>query len=177
MRIISGFHRGKRILAPKKLPVRPTTYRSKEALFNILQHQFDWENTSALDLFSGTGSISYEFGSRGAKEIIAVDQNKMCNDFIRKTSERLELNIKAIKMDAIKYLSTISKSYNLIFADPPYHHKTHQYISLIETIFVNNLLKKEGLLIIEHSSQKKLESHPRFLQSRKYGSNVFSFFE
>ena len=101
----------------------------------------------------------------------------MCNDFIRKTSERLELNIKAIKMDAIKYLSTISKSYNLIFADPPYHHKTHQYISLIETIFVNNLLKKEGLLIIEHSSQKKLESHPRFSQSRKYGSNVFSFFE
>lgn len=177
MRIISGFHRGKRILAPKKLPVRPTTDRSKEALFNILQHQFDWENTSALDLFSGTGSISYEFGSRGAKEIIAVDQNKMCNDFIRKTSERLELNIKAIKMDAIKYLSTISKSYNLIFADPPYHHKTHQYISLIETIFVNNLLKKEGLLIIEHSSQKKLESHPRFSQSRKYGSNVFSFFE
>ena len=177
MRIISGFHRGKRILAPKKLPVRPTTDRSKEALFNILQHQFDWENTSALDLFSGTGSISYEFGSRGAKEIIAVDQNKMCNDFIRKTSERLELNIKAIKMDAIKYLSTISKSSNLIFADPPYHHKTHQYISLIETIFVNNLLKKEGLLIIEHSSQKKLESHPRFSQSRKYGSNVFSFFE
>ena len=177
MRIISGFHRGKRILAPKKLPVRPTTDRSKEALFNILQHQFDWENTSALDLFSGTGSISYEFGSRGAKEIIAVDQNKMCNDFIRKTSERLELNIKAIKMDAIKYLSTISKSYNLIFADPPYHHKTHQYISLIEIIFDNNLLKKEGLLIIEHSSQKKLESHPRFSQSRKYGSNVFSFFE
>ena len=177
MRIISGFHRGKRILAPKKLPVRPTTDRSKEALFNILQHQFEWENTSALDLFSGTGSISYEFGSRGVKEIIAVDQNKMCKDFIRKTSERLELNIKAIKMDAIKYLSTISKSYNLIFADPPYHHKTHQYISLIETIFVNNLLKKEGLLIIEHSSQKKLESHPRFSQSRKYGSNVFSFFE
>ena len=177
MRIISGFHKGKRILAPKKLPVRPTTDRSKEALFNILQNQFDWENTSALDLFSGTGSISYEFGSRGAKEIIAVDQNKMCNDFIRKTSERLELNIKAIKMDAVKYLSTISKSYDLIFADPPYHQKTDQYIRLIETIFDNNLLKKEGLLIIEHSRQKKLESHPRFSKSKKYGNNVFSFFE
>ena len=177
MRIISGSHKGRRILAPKKLPVRPTTDRSKEALFNILQHQYDWENTVALDLFSGTGSISYEFGSRGAKEIIAVDQNKICIDFIRKTSEILELNIQTIQMEANKYLSTVSTSYDLIFADPPYHHKTHQYISLIETIFVNNLLKKEGLLIIEHSSQKKLESHPRFSQSRKYGSNVFSFFE
>jgi 16S rRNA (guanine(966)-N(2))-methyltransferase RsmD len=87
MRIISGSHKGRRLTAPKKLPVRPTTDRSKEALFNILQHQYDWKNTAVLDLFSGTGSISYEFGSRGVKNIIAVDQNKMCVDFIRKTSE------------------------------------------------------------------------------------------
>ena len=177
MRIISGSHKGRRILAPKKLPVRPTTDRSKEALFNILQHQYDWENTVALDLFSGTGSISYEFGSRGAKEIIAVDQNKICIDFIRKISKILELNIQTIQMEANKYLSTVSTSYDLIFADPPYHMETHQYISLIEIIFDNKLLKQEGLLIIEHSRQKKLESHPRFFQSRKYGNNVFSFFE
>ena len=107
MRIISGAHKGRRLIAPKKLPVRPTTDRSKEALFNILQHQYDWENTSVLDLFSGTGSISYEFGSRGVKNIIAVDQNKMCVDFIRKTSESLKLQIQVTQMDALKYLSAV----------------------------------------------------------------------
>ena len=83
MRIISGTHKGRRLVAPKKLPVRPTTDRSKEGLFNILQHKYDLKNTSVLDLFSGTGSISYEFGSRGVNNITAVDQNKNCVDFIR----------------------------------------------------------------------------------------------
>ena len=113
MRIISGSHKGRRIIAPKKLPVRPTSDRSKEAIFNILQHQYDLESTVALDLFSGTGNISYEFGSRGAKNITAVDQNRMCVDFIRKTSKILELNIQVIQMKVIKYLSTKSTSFDL----------------------------------------------------------------
>ena len=154
MRIISGAHKGRRLIAPKKLPVRPTTDRSKEALFNILQHQYDWENTSVLDLFSGTGSISYEFGSRGVKNIIAVDQNKMCVDFIRKTSESLKLQIQVTQMDALKYLSAVKTQFDLIFADPPYDSETQQYIEIIETVFANQLIDRQGLLIIEHSEQE-----------------------
>ena len=102
MRIISGTHKGRRLVAPKKLPVRPTTDRSKEGLFNILQHKYDLKNTSVLDLFSGTGSISYEFGSRGVNNITAVDQNKNCIDFIRMTSESLKLKIQVTQMDSKK---------------------------------------------------------------------------
>ena len=177
MRIISGSHKGRRLTAPKKLPVRPTTDRSKEALFNILQHQYDWENTTVLDLFAGTGSSSFEFGSRGVKNIIAVDQNKMCIDFIRKTSESLELPIQLTQMDALKYLSAVKMQFDLIFADPPYDLGTQQYIEIIEKVFANQLLDRQGQLIIEHSDQEKFEQHPKFSQSRKYGSNVFSFFE
>jgi 16S rRNA (guanine966-N2)-methyltransferase len=177
MRIISGSHKGRKLVAPKNLPVRPTTDRSKEALFNILQHQYDWENTTVLDLFSGTGSISYEFGSRGVKNIIAVDQNKMCIDFIRKTSESLKLPIQVTQMDTRKYLSSVKMQFDLIFADPPYDMATPQYHEIIEKVFANQLLDEHGLLIIEHSDQEGFEEHSRFSQSRKYGSNVFSFFE
>lgn len=177
MRIISGSHKGRRLTAPKKLPVRPTTDRSKEALFNILQHQYHWENMAVLDLFAGTGSISYEFGSRGVKNITAVDQNKMCLDFIRKTSESLELPVQLTQMDALKYLSVVKMQFDLIFADPPYDLGTQQYIEIIEKVFDNQLLEQQGLLILEHSDQEKFEQHPKFSQSRKYGSNVFSFFE
>lgn len=177
MRIISGSHKGRKLVAPKNLPVRPTTDRSKEALFNILQHQYDWENTTVLDLFSGTGSISYEFGSRGVKNIIAVDRNKMCIDFIRKTSESLKLPIQVTQMDTRKYLSSVKMQFDLIFADPPYDMATPQYHEIIEKVFANQLLDEHGLLIIEHSDQEGFEEHSRFSQSRKYGSNVFSFFE
>ena len=177
MRIISGSHKGRKLVAPKNLPVRPTTDRSKEALFNILQHQYDWENTTVLDLFSGTGSISYEFGSRGVKNIIAVDQNKMCIDFIRKTSESLKLPIQVTQMDTRKYLSSVKMQFDLIFADSPYDMATPQYHEIIEKVFANQLLDEHGLLIIEHSDQEGFEEHSRFSQSRKYGSNVFSFFE
>ena len=177
MRIISGSHKGRRLSAPKKLPVRPTTDRSKEALFNILQHQFDWKDITVLDLFAGTGSISYEFGSRGVKNIIAVDQNKMCVDYIRKTSEMLELPILVIQMETLKYLSIVKSQFDLIFADPPYNLGNINYLDFITCVFSNKLLNDGGLLIIEHSEQEKLDSHANFLQSRKYGSNVFSFFE
>ena len=177
MRIISGIHKGRRIIAQKKLPVRPTTDRSKEAIFNILQNQYYWENSSVLDLFSGTGSISYEFGSRGVKNIIAVDQNKMCVDFIRKTSVSLKLPIRVIQMDVIKYLSSVKKSFDLIFADPPYNIETEQYTQIVKSVFSNQLLNNQGLLIIEHSEREDLEKNFGFVQSRKYGSNVFSFFK
>ena len=177
MRIISGSHKGRRLTAPKKLPVRPTTDRSKEALFNILQHQYHWENIVVLDLFAGTGSISYEFGSRGVKNITAVDQNKMCLDFIRKTSESLELSVQLTQMDALKYLSVVKMQFDLIFADPPYDLGTQQYIEIIEKVFDNQLIEQQGLLILEHSDQEKFEQHQKFNQSIKYCSNVFSFYK
>tara|TARA_B100001250_G_scaffold336024_1_gene302402 strand:+ start:114 stop:650 length:537 start_codon:yes stop_codon:yes gene_type:complete len=177
MRIISGFHKGRRLTAPKKLPVRPTSDRSKEALFNILQHQYGWENAAVLDLFSGTGSISYEFGSRGVKNIIAVDQNKMCVDFIRKTSESLKLPIRVTQMETLKFLSDVKMQFDFIFADPPYDLGTQHYLEIIEKVFTNKLLDENGLLIIEHSEKKEFKEHHRFVQSRKYGSNVFSFFQ
>ncbi|MEC7068304.1 MAG: RsmD family RNA methyltransferase, partial [Bacteroidota bacterium] len=116
MRIISGTHKGRRLVVPKKLPVRPTTDRSKEGLFNILQHKSDLKNTSVLDLFSGTGSISYEFVSRGVNNITAVDQNKNCIDFIRMTSESLKLKIQVTQMDTKKYLSSVKTQFDIIFA-------------------------------------------------------------
>ena len=177
MRIISGTHKGRRLVAPKKLPVRPTTDRSKEGLFNILQHKYDLKNTSVLDLFSGTGSISYEFGSRGVNNITAVDQNKNCVDFIRMTSESLKLKIQVTKMDTKKYLSSVKTQFDIIFADPPYNLGFLQYIEIIDTVFDKHILKRRGILIIEHSDQIDFEKHSWFSQSRRYGSNVFSFFE
>ena len=177
MRIISGSHKGKRIFAPKKLTVRPTTDRSKEALFNILQYQFDWSLIKVLDLFAGTGNISYEFASRGVNEVFSVDKNSHCIKFIQQTAKKLDLGIKTIQIDALKYLSSISMNFDIIFADPPYDIDKQIYFKLVNIIFENNRLKKNGVLIIEHFEQKYLEAHPKFSQSRKYGSNIFSFFE
>ena len=177
MRIISGSHKGKKLFAPKKLPVRPTTDRSKEALFNILQHQYDWSSIRVLDLFAGTGNISYEFASRGVNEVFSVDKNSHCIKFIQQTAEKLDLRIKTIQIDALDYLSSISMNFDIIFADPPYKIDQQGYFKIVNIIFKNNRLKKNGLLIIEHCEQKHLELHPKFKQSRKYGSNIFSFFE
>ena len=177
MRIISGSHKGRRIIAPKKLHVRPTTDRSKEALFNILQHQYPWKDTSILDLYAGTGSISYEFASRGVEKITTVDQNKMCIDFIQKTAQSLDLQLQPVQMDAIKFITVVKTQFDLIFADPPYNLGDKNYIELIETIFDHKILKDGGLFIIEHGGQEIFKDHPRFSKSRKYGSNVLSFFE
>ena len=177
MRIISGSHKGRKLFAPKKLPVRPTTDRSKEALFNFLHHRYDWTSIRALDLFSGTGGISYEFASRGVKEVYSVDVNSHCIKFIQQTAQKLDLKINTIKSDALKYLSNINIDFDLIFADPPYDKDYQSYLKLVNIIFENNKLKKNGLLIFEHPEQKYFEAHPKFSQARKYGSNIFSIFE
>ena len=178
MRIISGSHKGIRLFAPKKLLVRPTTDRSKEALFSILQHQYDWSSIRVLDLFAGTGNISYEFASRGVNEVFSVDKNRHCIKFIKQTAEKLDFRINAIQIDAIEYLlSSISLNFDVIFADPPYNFDQHSYLRIVNIIFKNNRLKKNGLLILEHCEKNFLGLHPKFRQSRKYGSNIFSFFE
>ena len=177
MRIISGRHRGKRIVAPKKLPVRPTTDMVKEALFNILYNTYSFENIRVLDLYAGTGNISFEFASRGVPEIIAVDADARCIQFIASTAKELEAPIQVVKQDALRYLDRAVGSYDIIFADPPYDLPLEEMSKIPEMVFERDLLMEEGILVLEHSKHLKLEELPGHTESRKYGSSVLSFFE
>ena len=174
MRIISGKHKGRKIIAPKQLPVRPTTDRSKEALFNIIQHRFEFSQIQVLDLYAGTGNISYEFASRGAAQITAVDQNRFCIQFIQKTTAGLDLNITAIKEDSQRFIEQNENKYDLIFADPPYEFQEKSYEILADRS--QYLLKPEGLFILEHYKKIKLNHLKGFDFERVYGNNIFSFF-
>ncbi|PCH78508.1 MAG: 16S rRNA (guanine(966)-N(2))-methyltransferase RsmD [Flavobacteriaceae bacterium] len=177
MRIISGVHKSKRLMAPKKLPVRPTTDMAKEALFNILNNLYYIDSVSVIDLFSGTGNISFEFGSRGCTNIVAVDAHFGCVKFIKSTATDLELPIDVIKSDVYKFLGRTKLTADIIFADPPYDFTQEQFENIVNLIVEKQLVKEDGLLIIEHSKQTKLENHPHFSYSKKYGGNIFSFFE
>lgn len=175
MRIVSGTHRGRIIKPPKNLPVRPTTDIAKESLFNILNNLICFEDLKVLDLFAGTGSISFEFSSRGCKEVTAVEQNFKCVNFIKKTSDQLNMGgIKVVQANTFSFLKT-SLQYDLIFADPPYD--IGRYEELTNLILNNNILAKEGLLIIEHPAEIQLSHFPGFSQLRNYGKVHFSFFE
>lgn len=177
MRIISGQFKGRRISAPKKLPVRPTTDMAKEALFNILNNSFYFDEISVLDLFAGTGSISYEFASRGTENITCVDEDFGCIKFINKTAEEFEMSINTIKSDVFKFLETTKLQSDVIFVDPPYAFSLEQFSRIPELIFQNGLLNDEGLLIVEHAKQTDLSKLPNFSYAKNYGSSVFSFFE
>jgi 16S rRNA (guanine966-N2)-methyltransferase len=176
MRIVSGTHKGKKIIAPKKLPVRPTTDFAKEALFNILNNQYHFSTLKVIDLFSGTGNIAYEFASRGAVEIIAVDGHFECVKFINKISGELELPIRTVKSDVFKYLKATGETANLIFADPPYDFEVESLQQIVDLVFSRELLLDGGSLIIEHSKRIDLSTLERFSEIRKYGNSVFSFF-
>tara|TARA_B000000532_G_C18856287_1_gene401937 strand:- start:1089 stop:1613 length:525 start_codon:yes stop_codon:yes gene_type:complete len=172
VRIISGKHKGKRIIAPQNLPVRPTTDRAKEALFNILESRYYFNGKNVLDLFSGTGNISYEFASRGIEEIICIDSNYNCIRFIDSYSEQLKINISTTKSDCIEYLNRCEKQFNFIFADPPYYYNNH--LELVKIVRTNNLVKDDGCLIIEHDNTTSFEEENAEL--RKYGTVHFSIF-
>lgn len=177
MRIISGQYKGRRIQAPKKLPVRPTTDMAKEALFNILNNHYYFDEISVLDLFAGTGSISYEFASRGTKAIMCVDEDYGCIKFINQTAEAFEMPIQTIKSDVYKFLESSKQQATVIFADPPYAFSAEQFAKIPELVFQNNLLEIDGLLIIEHAKQTDLSHLDCFSYSKHYGGSVFSFFE
>ncbi|MEG9326315.1 RsmD family RNA methyltransferase [Salinimicrobium catena] len=177
MRIVSGTLKGKRIIAPKKLPVRPTTDFAKEALFNILNNQYHFSALKVIDLFSGTGNISYEFASRGAEEIIAVDGHFECVKFINKISQELDLPIRTVKSDVFKYLKATGEKAHIIFADPPYNFEEDSLQQIVDTVFSRELLLEGGSLIIEHHKKIDLSSLDHFSEVRKYGNSVFSFFE
>jgi 16S rRNA (guanine(966)-N(2))-methyltransferase RsmD len=176
MRIIGGTLKGLRLNPPKNLPVRPTTDLAKEALFNILLNQIEFDDIKVLDLFCGTGNIAYEFASRGAKQVIAVDRSIHCINYIKDTSRQHGLtNIKTFKADIFKYLQVETEQYDLIFADPPYD--MNQIPEIPKIIFEKNLLSPDGLLIVEHQSMQNLSNHPAFVEQRKYGHSSFSFFK
>lgn len=177
MRIISGKHRGKRLSVPKNLPVRPTTDMNRETLFNILNNYYDFNGLRVLDLFSGTGGMAYEFGSRGAESVTAVDQNAACVKFIRQTARELDLPIDVVQGDAFKYLEKTRTAFEVIFADPFYDLPQQDFEKLHRLIFGNELLSPEGMFILEHSKHTSLDHLEHFSFSRKYGSTVFSFFE
>ncbi|WP_276348032.1 RsmD family RNA methyltransferase [Daejeonella sp. JGW-45] len=175
MRVIGGKLKGIRLNPPAKLPVRPTTDIAKEALFNILYNQFDFDSIHVLDLFSGTGNISIEFASRGVSSITSVDRNFGCYNYLKSVAKQYDLHaIQVNKADVFKFLEMETEKYDLIFADPPYD--LPQMNLLAPAIFTKALLKPEGFLIIEHPSMKKIDNDPHFVEQRIYGSSSFSFF-
>lgn len=177
MRIISGKYKSRRITAPKNLPVRPTTDMAKEALFNILNNTYYFQDLNVLDLFAGTGNISYEFASRAAKNIVSVDADFGCIKFITATAKELELAIDVVKSDVFKYLKKTTSEFDIIFADPPYDMSLALFSEIVAITFERTLLLKDGLLIIEHSKHTDLSHLDHYTHQRKYGGSVFSFFK
>ena len=177
MRIISGKYKSRRITAPKQLPVRPTTDRAKESLFNIINNEYYFDGLKVLDLFAGIGSISFEFASRGATELTSVDANFECTKFITKTAAQLGIDINVITRKVLDFLGTAFQQYDIIFADPPYDYSDEEFVEFIDVIFERQLLSEKGVFILEHSKHTDLSSYPKFQRSRNYGHSVFSWFE
>ena len=176
MRIISGSLGSRRIDTPNNLPVRPTTDMAKEALFNILNNKYYLEDLSVLDLFSGTGNISYEFFSRGSESISCVEQNFKCINFIKEVKEKFEMDsLQVVQSDCFSFLNTVKDKYHIIFADPPYDMPNYE--DVINTVFSRDLLLEDGMLIMEHSKNTNLSQNKYFSEKRKYGGVNFSFFK
>lgn len=175
MRIISGKFRGRQIHPPTKLPVRPTTDFAKESLFNILNNLVDFEQIEVLDLFAGTGNISYEFFSRGCLKVTSVEISHRCASFIRGNAENMKAEtMNVVRADVFRFIQHAGRLYDIIFADPPYDMESID--TLPETILQNNLLKEDGIFILEHSRDYDFSSSPGFSDHRKYGNVNFTFF-
>ncbi|MFK7806335.1 MAG: RsmD family RNA methyltransferase [Saprospiraceae bacterium] len=178
MRIIGGEFKGRKFTPPaKNWPTRPTTDYAKEGLFNILNNRIDFEETKMLDLFGGTGNHSYEFISRGCKDVTYVDQYRGCVQFVTKTAQTLNIEdrIKIRKADVFKFIKRSSEQYDYIFADPPFSLPKAEQIP--DLVFENDLLSKGGLFVMEHGPNRGFEEHDRFSEARNYGKIVFSFFK
>lgn len=175
MRIISGRYRGRKISPKNTLSVRPTTDMAKESLFNILSNNFDFEGMSILDLFAGTGSISFEFLSRGCQNVTSVDINSRCIENIIHAAKTLDTReIHPVKANVFNYLNGVKRTFDIIFADPPYDMEGVETIPGI--VFEKELLNNEGWLIIEHSEKHRFTDYPNFYQHRKYGKVNFTIF-
>ncbi|HCK23096.1 MAG TPA: hypothetical protein DHW15_13350, partial [Bacteroidetes bacterium] len=175
MRVISGTLKGRRFQPPAKIPARPTTDFAKEGLFNILTNQRAIDEESFLDLFGGTGSISYEMGSRGCEKIVLVEKDPKSAAFIRQQSEAFGLNIQVLQMDVFEYIRSAGYKYSLIFAGPPYALPTLNQIP--GEIFEAQLLEPGGWLILEHNPNHDFSQHPYYKWQRNYGTTFFAIFE
>ncbi|MBL4754150.1 MAG: RsmD family RNA methyltransferase [Flavobacteriales bacterium] len=176
MRIISGLYKGRRITAPSVLPVRPTTDAAKESLFNILSNSFSFDQISFLDLFTGTGNISYEMASRGCTDISAVDIDYRCTGFVKATASNLGMEgLLAVKRDVYQYLREVSRSYDIIFADPPYKHGETALIHKL--VFERGLLEEDGCLILEHGEDQDFSSLAHLHDERRIGNVNFTIFK
>lgn len=175
MRIVGGKYKGRILQIPKNLKARPTTDFAKESLFNILSNHFYFEELEVLDLFGGTGSISFEFASRGVRKVDLVESNYRHVTSIQRNLEHLEeKNIKVYKADVFRFIKGIDTRYDIIFADPPYDMPL--FDELYRLIMQQEILKKDGWLILEHSSKTILEDQSRLIQKRSYGGVNFSIF-
>lgn len=175
MRIVSGKYKGRAINPPRNLRARPTTDFAKENLFNVLGNLVDFEECDVLDLFAGTGSISYEFASRGARSVTSVEINSVHYNFIRQTAAQLGIeNLYAVKANVFLYLKSCPKRFDVIFSDAPYDLEGSEQV--VRLALENDLLRPEGILVFEHSKKMDFSAYPEFWQQRSYGSVQFSFF-
>lgn len=176
MRIIRGVLKTKRITVPKGFPSRPTTDFAKEGLFNMLENRLDFIDLKLLDLCAGTGNISFEWLSREAGEVLAIDNNFKATKHIRSLAREFEMTdkIQVVHYDILKYLEKLTDSFDLVFADPPYDYKFHN--DIVRLVFEKKLLNEGGLLIVEHGKRTDLSELPHFELSRTYGNVIFSFF-
>ena len=176
MRIISGIHGGKRISPPTNMPyTRPTTDIAKEGLFNVLQNNLDIEELKTLDLFGGTGCISYELASRGVQDVTIVEKDTSMYDFIKKTSAQLVFeNFKVVKADVFKFIENTTEQYDFIFAGPPYSLGT--IYELPKKIFSLKLLTPKGWFVLEHTPRNNYKKFEGYKTERNYGTTIFSIF-
>ena len=175
MRIISGKYKGKKIHPPAGFKARPTTDYARESLFNILANRVDFESLVVLDLFSGTGSISFEFASRGAAVVHLIEKDSKHISFIKRMSDEMKFdNIKTIHIDVRAYLKACRFKYDIVFADPPYDLPWLD--TLPDLVLSLGIIKEDGFFILEHPKAISFSSHRFFFEHRNYGSVNFSFF-
>ncbi len=176
MRIIGGRLKGKTILPPRGYRARPTTDFAKEGLFNVLLNEYEFEGLRVLDLFGGTGSISFEFASRGAAMVYCIEMLPFHSNFIKAEAEKLSLkNLKVVRHNVFEFLEICRESFDIIFADPPYDLENLE--SLPDKVLSKGILNPEGYFILEHPAEFSFKEHPAFKKEKKYGNVHFSFFE
>jgi len=177
MRIVGGEFGGRRFNPPPRIPARPTTELAKEGLFNMLEHMIDLEGIKTLDLFGGTGSISYELASRGAADLTLVERDNVTLDFIKKTVLALGIKekVQVIPGDVFRFMKQATEQYDFIFAGPPY--ALDNIDDLPNYVFEKNLLAPDGIFVLEHTPRNDYQRHPNFLRLKNYGTTVFTFFK
>ena len=176
MRIIGGKYRGKAILPPQGYKARPTTDFAKEGLFNILNNEYEMEGLKVLDLFGGTGAISYEFASRGASMVYCVEMLPLHANFIKSQAAKFGMNnLTVVSHNGFEFLEICREKFDIIFADPPY--ALEDLATLPDKVFSKDILHPGAYFILEHPEEYNFEGHPKFLKEKKYGNVHFSFFE